>query len=185
MNLNLNTNYFNLKTIALIAMVFLLSSCSIFTKTPKQEEYTWDIEWEDEKSTRIIQKEEVKIRDTKLADYYESWLGTPHRMGGMTKQGVDCSGFVLNVYKDVYGIKLPRTAAQMSQTVRKINRNEMKEGDLVFFARGTSKPHHVGIYLKDNNFVHTSTSRGVTISNLEDKYWANLFSFCGRHPSRE
>lgn len=185
MNLNLNTNYFNLKTIALIVMVFLLSSCSIFTKTPKQEEYTWDIEWEDEKSTRIIQKEEVKIRDTKLADYYESWLGTPHRMGGMTKQGVDCSGFVLNVYKDVYGIKLPRTAAQMSQTVRKINRNEMKEGDLIFFARGTSKPHHVGIYLKDNNFVHTSTSRGVTISNLEDKYWANLFSFCGRHPSRQ
>lgn len=185
MNLNLNTNYFNLKTIALIVMVFLLSSCSIFTKTPKQEEYTWDIEWEDEKSTRIIQKEEVKIRDTKLADYYESWLGTPHRMGGMTKQGVDCSGFVLNVYKDVYGIKLPRTASQMSQTVRKINRNEMKEGDLIFFARGTSKPHHVGIYLKDNNFVHTSTSRGVTISNLEDKYWANLFSFCGRHPSRQ
>lgn len=185
MNLNLNTNYFNLKTIALIVMVFLLSSCSIFTKTPKQEEYTWDIEWEDEKSTRIIQKEEVKIRDTKLADYYESWLGVPHRMGGMTKQGVDCSGFVLNVYKDVYGIKLPRTASQMSQAVRKINRNEMKEGDLVFFARGTSKPHHVGIYLKDNNFVHTSTSRGVTISNLEDKYWANLFSFCGRHPSRE
>ncbi|MDY0053298.1 MAG: NlpC/P60 family protein [Bacteroidales bacterium] len=164
-------------------MVFLLSSCSIFTKTPKQEEYTWDIEWEDEKSTRIIRKEEVKIRDIKLATYYESWLGTPHRMGGMTKQGVDCSGFVLNVYKDVYGIKLPRTASQMSQAVRKINRNEMKEGDLIFFARGTSKPHHVGIYLKDNNFVHTSTSRGVTISNLEDKYWANLFSFCGRHPS--
>lgn len=185
MNLNLNTNYFNLKTIALIVMVFLLSSCSIFNKTPKQEEYTWDIEWEDEKSTRIIQKEEVKIRDTKLADYYESWLGVPHRMGGMTKQGVDCSGFVLNVYKDVYGIKLPRTASQMSQTVSKINRNEMKEGDLIFFARGTSKPHHVGIYLKDNNFVHTSTSRGVTISNLEDKYWANLFSFCGRHPSRQ
>src|SRR5690554_537198 len=182
---NIKHKYLNSQTIALLAMVFLLSSCSIFTKTSKQEEYTWDIEWEDEKSTRIIRKEEVKIRDTKLADYYESWLGVPHRMGGMTKQGVDCSGFVYNVYSEVYGIKLSRTASQMSQAVKKINRNEMKEGDLIFFARGTSKPHHVGIYLKDNNFVHTSTSRGVTISNLEDKYWANLFSFCGRHPSRE
>lgn len=183
MNFNHNIKPINSKTIAAISMVFLLSSCSIFTKAPKQEDYAWEIEWEDEKSTRIIRKEEVKIRDTKLADYYESWLGVPHRMGGMTKQGIDCSGFVYKVYSEVYGIKLPRTAAQMSQTVRKINRNEMKEGDLVFFARGTSKPHHVGIYLKDNNFVHTSTSRGVTISSLEDKYWANLFSFCGRHPS--
>lgn len=185
MTLKIKHKYLNSQTIALLAMVFLLSSCSIFNKAPKQEEYTWDIEWEDEKSTRIISRDAIHGVSDKLTNYYESWLGVPHRMGGMTKQGVDCSGFVLNVYKDVYGIKLPRTASQMSQAVRKINRNEMKEGDLVFFARGTSKPHHVGIYLKDNNFVHTSTSRGVTISNLEDKYWANLFSFCGRHPSRE
>lgn len=185
MNLNLNTNYFNLKTIAIIVMVFLLSSCSIFTKTSKQEDYTWEIEWEDEKSTRIISRDAIHGVSDKLTNYYESWLGVPHRIGGMTKQGVDCSGFVYNVYSQVYGIKLPRTANEMSLVVNKVNRNEMKEGDLVFFARGTSKPHHVGIYLKDNNFVHTSTSRGVTISNLEDKYWANLFSFCGRHPSRE
>ena len=185
MSPNIKHKYLNSQTIALLAMVFLLSSCSIFTKTSKQEEYTWDIEWEDEKSTRIISRDAIHGVSDKLTNYYESWLGVPHRMGGMTKQGVDCSGFVLNVYKDVYGIKLPRTASQMSQAVKKINRNEMKEGDLIFFARGTSKPHHVGIYLKDNNFVHTSTSRGVTISSLEDKYWANLFSFCGRHPSRQ
>ena len=185
MSPNIKHKYLNSQTIALLAMVFLLSSCSIFTKTSKQEEYTWDIEWEDEKSTRIISRDAIHGVSDKLTNYYESWLGVPHRMGGMTKQGVDCSGFVYNVYADVYGIKLPRTASQMSQAVKKINRNEMKEGDLIFFARGTSKPHHVGIYLKDNNFVHTSTSRGVTISNLEDKYWANLFSFCGRHPSRQ
>lgn len=185
MYFNHNIKPINSKTIAAISMVFLLSSCSIFTKAPKQEDYTWEIEWEDEKSTRIIRKEEVKIRDTKLADYYESWLGVPHRMGGMTKQGIDCSGFVYKVYYEVYKIKLPRTASQMAEVVDKVNLNELKEGDLVFFRRGTAKPHHVGIYLKDNTFVHTSSSRGVTISSLQDKYWANQFYFGARHPLKK
>lgn len=166
--------------------ISLFSSCSIFKQQRKVEDIAWDIEWEDESSARIISKEEVKVEDRELADYYESWLGTPHRMGGMTKDGVDCSGFVYNVYKDVYKINLPRTADAMSKTVNALDLSQMEEGDLVFFKNSNSKKaHHVGIYLEDNNFVHTSSSRGVMISNLSDKYWSRLFYLSGRHPEKK
>ena len=107
----------------------------------------------------------------------------PHVMGGMTKSGVDCSGFVYNVYKDVYGISLPRNSQDMETVVEPINdKSKLKEGDLVFFNGRSGKVNHVGIYIKDDTFVHTSTSRGVMISNLNEKYWANIYRRGGRHP---
>lgn len=166
-------------------MVFFLPSCSILNKTPKQDVVIWDIEWQDERNAKVIRKEDVRIQDTNLAQYYESWLGTPHQIGGISKQGVDCSGFVYNVYRDVYGIKLPRSAHEMSKVVTKINQTNLQEGDLVFFGKTRQKANHVGIYLKDNTFVHTSSSRGVIISSLDDKYWSKLFYLAARHPKRD
>src|SRR5574344_37637 len=67
-----------------------------------------------------------------LTRYYKSWLGTKYLAGGTTKDGVDCSGFVQNVYKDVYGISLPRRSSDMETVVNPVDsRTDLREGDLV------------------------------------------------------
>ena len=89
----------------------------------------------------------------------EAWLGTPHRMGGNSKQGADCSGFVGEVFRAVYSVNLPRTSAAMALFSMEINQAELREGDLVFFiTRKGSKINHVGIYVSDGRFVHVSST---------------------------
>ena len=128
-----------------------------------------------------------KPKQGKLMDYCEGWLGTPYRGGGETKQGVDCSGFVLNVYKDVYGIKLPRRSQDMEQACKTTkNLNELKEGDLVFFNnKAGGSTNHVGIFLDRDFFIHASTSKGVTISRFDEKYWSERFRCGGKHPLKK
>ncbi|MCC8197018.1 MAG: NlpC/P60 family protein [Tannerellaceae bacterium] len=112
------------------------------------------------------------------------WLGTPHRMGGSTKKGVDCSGFVAMIYREVYRKQLARSSADMlKHNCKKVSRNGLREGDLVFFStNGKNKkvPTHVGIYLKNGKFVHTSTSRGVMVSSLSEPYYLRTWITGGR-----
>lgn len=113
------------------------------------------------------------------------WLGVPHRLGGSTKKGVDCSGFVAIVYREVYGRQLSRSSADMlKHDCRKVRRGKLREGDLVFFRTGGSGkrkvPNHVGIYLKNGRFIHTSTSGGVMVSNLSEPYYIRTWLTGGR-----
>ncbi len=108
------------------------------------------------------------------------WYGVPHKLAGRDKNGIDCSAFVLMVYSKVYNYNLNRTSQQMINDVRIIRKNQLTEGDLVFFKTSGNRISHVGIYLKDNKFVHVSSSRGVTISKLDDAYWARTFHAAGR-----
>jgi murein DD-endopeptidase / murein LD-carboxypeptidase len=112
------------------------------------------------------------------------WLGTPHRMGGSTKRGVDCSGFVAIVFREVYGKQLSRSSADMlKHNCKKVGRGKLQEGDLVFFSSGKGrkkKPTHVGIYLKNGRFIHTSTSSGVMVSNLSEPYYVRTWLTGGR-----
>lgn len=110
-----------------------------------------------------------------LYDAIQAWMGTPYRYGGNDKDGVDCSGFVGHIYRQVYNYNLHRVANDMQQDVILISKSELREGDLVFFTNSKGKVSHVGIYLKDGLFVHSSTSRGVIISRLDDKYWSKHF----------
>lgn len=113
-----------------------------------------------------------------------SWLHVPHVDGGMSRNGTDCSYLVYNVYKTVYNKNLERNSANMlNKNCRKIRKSRLKEGDLVFFVTsGKSKSYvnHVGIYLKDNKFIHTSTSRGVIVSDLDEEYYRKTFVCGGR-----
>ncbi len=112
----------------------------------------------------------------------EKWLGVPYRYGGNTKKGCDCSGFVSQVYKAVYGKSLERNSAAIrDKNCSKIRRSQLRTGDLVFFKTGSSrKINHVGIYLKDNKFIHASSSKGVIVSSLEEKYYIRTYVCSGR-----
>jgi len=102
------------------------------------------------------------------------WRGTPHRMGGSDRRGVDCSGLVQQMYQDLFGIQLPRTARQQSARGLRVKRNELKPGDLVFF-NPPGKKDHVGIYLGRGDFVHTSSKKGVTVSRIDSSYWKKYY----------
>ncbi|MES2733064.1 MAG: NlpC/P60 family protein [Bacteroidota bacterium] len=125
-------------------------------------------------------KPDAKASKRLISSIY-SWLGTPHSDGGNTKAGIDCSGFVQAVAREVYGIQLKRNAAEIYEynTVR-ISRQNLREGDLVFFRMDGHHISHVGIYLKNNAFAHASTSKGVTISSLDEPYYAKTFYQAGR-----
>ena len=117
--------------------------------------------------------------------YVESsnWMGVPYRNGGTTKQGVDCSGLTSAIYKKVYRKNLERSSDdQRKKNCQKVNKRKLKEGDLVFFHNGRKKKHatHVGIYLKEDKFIHASTSRGVSIGNLNEDYWEKHWLSGGR-----
>lgn len=110
------------------------------------------------------------------------WLGTPHKNGGCNKSGIDCSCLVRSIYKEVYGIDLYRSSIDIQKNVFFINKSELKEGDILFFkTTSANRVTHVGIYLKNNEFVHTSSSKGVMISNLNEAYYQRTFFKAGRH----
>lgn len=125
----------------------------------------------------------LKCDDGDNALLYEtinSWLGVPYKYGGNDRSGIDCSAFVGTVYKAVYGVALHRTANDMLRDVTLIGRNDLREGDLLFFTNSKGKVSHVGIYLKNNLFAHSSTSNGVSVSQLDNKYWQSHFYKGGR-----
>lgn len=112
------------------------------------------------------------------------WLGVPYRLGGLTKRGVDCSGLVSIIYREIYGKELSRSAASMlKQNCKKVRRGKLREGDLVFFRTGRGKkkqPDHVGIYLKNGKFIHVSSSNGVIVSSLNEPYYQRAWLTGGR-----
>lgn len=113
----------------------------------------------------------------------QSWLGTPYQYAASAKgQGTDCSGMVMTVYKTVYGKAIERNSARIyEKNCAPIDRDKLNEGDLVFFCGKTpGRITHVGIYLKDGYFVHTSSSRGVMVSNLADTYWNAHYQCAGK-----
>jgi cell wall-associated NlpC family hydrolase len=118
--------------------------------------------------------------NVQLYDAIEKWYGTPYKMGGCSLTGIDCSCFTLTIYETVYGIKLNRRAMDMVKDIQLIDRKELREGDLVFF-KNNGKINHVGIYLKEDMFVHASSSKGVMISKLTESYWNSRFYKGGRH----
>ena len=127
---------------------------------------------------------EITAKDNPaLYSAIETWYGTPYQFGGCSTSGVDCSCFVNNIFQSVYGVQLHRSANDMLQDVNLINREKLREGDLVFFTNSNGKVSHVGIYLKDGLFVHSSTSKGVMISPMSNSYWATHFYKGGRHKS--
>jgi lipoprotein Spr len=123
-----------------------------------------------------------EMDNERLLSYIDEWYGTRYRYGGIAKDGIDCSAFASSLIAAVYGINnLPRMAKDQYNVSRKVNRNELQEGDLVFFhTMGRRKSvTHVGVYLRNNRFIHASVL-GVIISSLDEVYYAQHFIGAGR-----
>jgi len=121
------------------------------------------------------------VRNFQLYGFIEDWYGAPYRMGGKTKDGIDCSGFVNTLLSAVFQLSFSGTSAQMYERARKLrSRSELREGDLVFFRIGHKRISHVGVYLDNDHFVHASTSSGVMISDLNETYWKKYYAGAGR-----
>jgi lipoprotein Spr/probable lipoprotein NlpC len=119
--------------------------------------------------------------DKDLLETVADWLGTPYRYGKGSRKGTDCSGFVTSIYRDVYGIDLSRSSRSMFDDVTRIKKDSIRTGDLVFFRRSPKQPiFHVGIYLKDNKFIHSATSGGVKVSSLREPFYRNYYYAAGR-----
>ncbi len=113
-----------------------------------------------------------------------SWIGVKYKYGGNTKSGTDCSGMTGQIYKTVYNKSLSRSSADiLTNNCTKIDKKKLREGDLVFFRTDGKKaktPNHVGIYLKDNKFIHASTSKGVIVSSMTQDYYVQNYIASGR-----
>ena len=123
-----------------------------------------------------------ELGNPKLLSFMDYWYGAPYRYGGISRDGVDCSGFAFLLMTSVYGIaSLPRTSKEQYEASRHISRDQLQEGDLVFFhTLGKRRAvTHVGVYLRNNKFVHASVS-GVMISDMNDGYYDRHFIGAGR-----
>jgi cell wall-associated NlpC family hydrolase len=106
-----------------------------------------------------------------FVSYAKSLMGIPYRWGGTTTKGFDCSGFIRYLYAKEK-VSLPRTAYAMYKTGTSVSRSGLRTGDLVFFKTSRSAPvTHAGVYIGGGKFIHSSSSRGVSISSVNDRYY--------------
>ncbi len=134
------------------------------------------------KYAQLLDIEIESIVNFTLFQFVEDWWSTSYRYGGTGKNGIDCSALTGLLFSTVYGVSLPRTAREQYSKSKKIKRQNLTEGDLVFFnTRGGVS--HVGVYLTNDYFVHASTSNGVTISSLNDAYYSKRYIGGGRQAS--
>ena len=126
------------------------------------------------KFSLLLDTEVEMIQNLWLVKQVDEWLGTRYRLGGSTKSGIDCSALMQTLFTSIYGISLPRTAREQFQVSTRISREDIKEGDLIFF-NTTGGVSHVGLYIQNNKFVHASSTGGVTISDLDEDYWSRKF----------
>lgn len=121
----------------------------------------------------------AKSTKDKLETQYKNYKGIPYKYGGTDKRGFDCSGFTQIVYSNTFNIQLPRTTKAIGKLGKKVSKHKLKPGDLVFF-RPSRKYRHVGIFMGNNIFMHSSTSKGIIKSSLNNPYWKKKYRFAKR-----
>ncbi len=132
------------------------------------------------KYAMMLNVEVESLKNLTLLGFIDDWFGTRYRMGGDSKSGIDCSGLTSRLFQTVYGLMIPRTAREQYKATVHIKRDELQEGDLVFFHTTRRGVSHVGLYLANNYFLQASSSQGVTISSLDDDYYSRHFICGGR-----
>ncbi|UCD16648.1 MAG: C40 family peptidase [Candidatus Zixiibacteriota bacterium] len=121
--------------------------------------------------------EKVNSRDLiELGRIIQSYLGRPYSGISRYEEGLDCSRFTQLVFREFNNTELPRTASDQYKTGRRVSREHLRYGDLVFFRTDGSGISHVGIYAGYDEFVHASSSAGVIITGMHEKYWRKRYA---------
>ena len=152
----------------LLLLSSLLTACGSIRPAPRYTDST--------DAGAVVRELELRRRATpnRLARVVDGYLGIPYKWGGTTRAGMDCSAFTRAIFRETYGVELPRTSKQMYGVGRAIPQaQDLKPGDLVFFKNTYSGPgvSHVGIYLGEGRFAHASSSKGGTITQLNNPYF--------------
>jgi cell wall-associated NlpC family hydrolase len=140
----------------ILLSLFLMGGCS----TPSKNSTV----------NKSLNKEQGSLLSNLLRKEFRYWQGTPYRLSGNSKKGIDCSAFVQNVYTNSFNVQLPRTTEKQAQQGYFVDKNKLQLADLVFFKTGFNI-RHVGIYIGNNEFIHASKSKGVITSSLNNVYW--------------
>lgn len=165
---------------------------SILNKTLFEENKAKEVKQEKTNNEKTAMKELYDVHTfamnsfvTGILSEAESFLGTPYRYGGSSKSGIDCSGFVQQVFQ-FFDRELPRASSAQAKEGFPISKDELRAGDLIFFAtRGGSNVTHVGIVHNVDSdgqveFIHASTSKGVIVTPLSDSYWSKRYLYAKR-----
>lgn len=165
--------------ILLMLMALMAIACSCGTTKHAQELTVEEVILADLQGLLL---EQGTCENLLLAEAFD-WQGTPYKYGGTSRQGVDCSGFVMQTFVNSLGIKLPRTSAEQAKHCKKVKKKDLAPGDLLFFKTNGHGVSHVGLYIGAGQFIHASSSKGVMVSDLDHKYWHKRLVKCGRVPS--
>jgi hypothetical protein len=128
----------------------------------------------------LLDIEVEMVNNLKLYGFIDDWYGTAYSFGGAGKEGIDCSGFAGKLMQEVFNYSLPRSSKEQYDACKKLEWQDIQEGDLVFFNTSGGGISHVGVYLGNTYFVHSSTSSGVIISSLDEAYYSKKFVGGGR-----
>ncbi|OUR94496.1 glycoside hydrolase [Flavobacteriales bacterium 34_180_T64] len=160
-----------------IALILLLSISLVNCKSSKS---TKSVKKPRTTKTTIHSPKKVNSKTNNIIDYALQFEGVKYRYGGTTKKGMDCSGLVITAFKSE-AINLPRTTRDQVLSGNWIDLHDVQKGDLLFFAtkKNSRSVNHVGIVTVSRSgyveFIHSTTSKGVIVSNLAERYWYLAF----------
>jgi hypothetical protein len=124
------------------------------------------------------------LSEQQFENEVKKYLGIPYRLGGTSNKGMDCSNFSRIIYSKLLGIEIPNNSISQfsSSELKPIESHDLQMGDLIFFGNNKKKRiNHVGVYLSDGQFIHASSSQGITVSSLDNRYWKKRFVSSRRH----
>jgi cell wall-associated NlpC family hydrolase len=156
----------------ILLLVFLISSCKSKKSYSNKKRQTHTV--------KVNANAKTSREAENIVKYAKKFNGTRYKYGGTTKRGMDCSGLIYTSFRD-NNVSVPRTTSDLKNHGSWIDLKEVNVGDLVFFAtrKNSRKVNHVGIVtnVRTGNveFIHASSSRGVMVSSLAEKYWYFAF----------
>jgi len=152
-----------------LTALLLLAGCStkkVSTSSHTQPKTT--------KTTHASKEKKSNWIASALSKEYKRWHGTPYKYGGSTRKGIDCSSLMQIIYRDAFGLKIPRTTTNQAKIGYRVDKRSSREGDLVFFKTGY-RTKHSGVIIKKDKFIHSSTKHGVIVSSLNNPYWKSKY----------